>query len=204
MNFEEEINEMENLKFDDDFIIKKGSVPILFTAPHTMQQVKEDGLVKFPEPYTKAIAIYLNKYFDTSYMIKIKDTGLDSNRDNNDEFKQVMIDFIKNNDIKLVIDLHGASKNRDFDVEFGTLENLTAKNSTIKMLENTFFQMGIDNIKHNDPFKGGAITRYVFKFTNSEVIQLEINHRYRDFNDLNKLKLLCQGIGEFIKKFEIN
>ena len=42
MEFEKEINELEGLEFSDDYIIKKGSVPILFTAVHTMKQKRED------------------------------------------------------------------------------------------------------------------------------------------------------------------
>ena len=59
--FEHEINELENLKCENDSMILKGNVPILFSAPHTMHQSKEDGTIKLKEPYTKAIALYLNK-----------------------------------------------------------------------------------------------------------------------------------------------
>ena len=51
MSFKEEINKQELLKFESDYIIKKGNLPILFTAPHTMQQISE--------LYTKAIAFTL-------------------------------------------------------------------------------------------------------------------------------------------------
>ena len=134
MSFKEEINELELLKFESDYIIKKGNLPILFTAPHTMQQISEDGTIKLSEPYTKAIALYLNKHFNVNCMVKINDTGLDSNRDNRDIFKIELLRFIKTNNIKLVIDLHGSDKLRDFDVEFGTLNNLTADFSTIRRI----------------------------------------------------------------------
>lgn len=203
MNFEQEINEMENQKFEGDFIVKKGGLPILFTAPHTMKQVKENGEIKFPESYTKAIAMYLNKYFDTSYMIKIKDTGLDANRDNNDEFKKEMIDFIKDNNIKLVIDLHGASPKREFDVEFGTLDDLTASINTVKTLEKSFTENGIAKVEYNNPFKGGAITQYIYKFTKAEVVQVEINLRYRDFRDIDNVEKLCNCFSKFIEKYNL-
>ncbi len=161
MNFKEEINELELLDFTNDFIIKKGNLPILFTAPHTMKQIREDGSIKLNEPYTKAIALYLNKHFNVNCMIKINDTGLDVNRDNRDEFKTELLRFIKDNNIKLVIDLHGSNKSRDFDIEFGTLNNLSADFSTIKELEEAFTENKISNIIHNDPFKGGSITNLI-------------------------------------------
>ena len=199
--FKDEINELENLEFNDDYIIRKGTIPIIFTAPHTMQQIREDGSIKLSEPYTKAIALYLNKYFKVNCMIKINDTGLDPNRDNRDEFKTELLRFIKENNIKLVIDLHGSDKSRDFDIEFGTLNNLSADYSTIKGLEEAFTTNGISNIIHNDPFKGGAITEYVYSIKDVDVIQIEINGKYRDYNNVDELKKICNSFEVFIKKY---
>lgn len=46
MIFIEEINKLENSKFNIDFIIKKGSIPILFSAPHTMIRLHDEGTIK--------------------------------------------------------------------------------------------------------------------------------------------------------------
>lgn len=200
--FKEEITELENFEFNDDYIIKKGNIPILFTAPHTMKQIREDGSIKLSEPYTKAIALYLNNHFNVNSMIKINDTGLDANRDNRDEFKIELLRFIKDNDIKLVIDLHGSAKSRDFDIEFGTLNNLSADFSTIKELEEAFTENGISNIIHNDPFKGGAITSYIYGLKDVDVIQVEINGKYRDYNNLDELEKLIKCFEKFIKQYK--
>ena len=198
MTFKEEINELESLEFNKDYIIKKGNIPILFTAPHTMQQIKEDGSIKPSELFTKAIALYLNKFYNVNCMIKIKDTGLDSNRDNRDEFKTELLRFIKDNNIKIVIDLHGSKESREFDIEFGTLNNLSSDYTVIKELEDSFINNGITNISYNDPFKGGAITQYIYGLKDVDVIQLEINSKYR--NNIDKLNKLCNSIELFIKK----
>lgn len=199
--FKDVINSLENEKFDADFIIIKGNVPILFTAPHTMKQVRDDGSVKFPELYTKAIALYFNKFFGVNSMIKIKDTGMDSNVDNHDDFKNELIKFVKENNIKLVLDLHGSKQERDYDVEFGTLNNLTADFSVVRELEEAFKENGITNIVHNDPFKGGAITKYLYNIKDVDVVQLEINSRYRDYNNIDKLELLCKCLEKFILQY---
>ena len=57
---------------DNDIYIGKRSIPILLSAPHTMIQYLEER-VKLNEPYTKAIALYLNKYCDVNCIIKIND-----------------------------------------------------------------------------------------------------------------------------------
>lgn len=201
MNFVDEIIYFENVDSSNFYIRKIGGVPILFTAPHTMEQHFADGSMKYGEPFTKAIAMYMNKYFNTSYLIKVNDTGLDSNRDNHDEFKEELLRIVKDNDIKLVIDLHGADRNRDFDVEFGTLNDLSADISTVKELEKAFIDNGIVNISHNDPFKGGAITQYLFNVKGLDVIQLEINWRFRTLDNIENLELLCKALEAFITQY---
>ena len=201
MKFEQEINNLESQNFNGDYILLKGSKPILFTAPHTMIQIRENGDIKLNEPYTKALALYFHKHFDTYALIKLNDTGLDSNRDNHDEFKEVMYKLVKEEKIKLVLDLHGAKNSHDFDVEFGTLNNLTADFSTIKELEEAFKENNITNIEHNNPFKGGAITQYLYNIKDVDVIQLEINAKFRDRHNLNKLYSLVCSLTNFIKQY---
>ena len=202
-DFDRTINELEDKYFDSDYILKEGKVPILFTAPHTMEQIKDDGSIKFAESFTKAIALYLNKYADVSVLIKINDTGLDSNRFNNDDFKKELMSFVRNNDIKLVIDLHGAKEERDFDVEFGTMNNLSADYSTIKLLEDSFIKNNITNIVHNDPFKGGAITQSLYEIKGVDAIQLEINSKFRNESNIEKLKQVCDALEDFINTLYI-
>lgn len=201
MSFEDEINELEKFTCDDDFIIRKVTIPILFSALHTMRQVRDDESVKPSEPYTKAIFLYLNKYFNSYSIIKINDNGKDSNRDNHDEYKKELVKIVKENNIKLIIDLHGASKNRDFDVGFGTLDNLSADFSTIKELAETFIENDIKTISYNDPFKGGAITQYLYNLKDVDVIQLEINGKYRDYDNVKLLKKIIDSLSKFIEQY---
>ena len=201
MTFEQEINELENTFINEDYIIKKGNIPILFTAPHTMDQVREDGSIKVSEPYTKAISLYLNKKCNVNCMVKINDTGEDSNVDNRDEFKKELLRFIRNNNIKLVIDLHGAKEDREFDIEFGTMNNISADYSTIKEFEEAFTENGITNVVYNNPFKGGAITQYIYGIEDVDVIQLEINKKYRDVNNIELLEKLIISLSNFINQY---
>jgi N-formylglutamate amidohydrolase len=166
-----------------------------------MLQTREDGTQKLNEPYTKAISLYLNKYSNVYSIVKNNDTGIDSNRDNYDKYNVELRRLIKDNNIKLVIDIHGASSDRDFDIEFGTLNNLSADYSTIKELEEAFTENGITNVIHNEPFKGGAITQGVYALTDVDVIQLEINGKYRDYNNLELLHKLINSLDKFIKQY---
>ena len=199
MSFEEEINNLENMIIEDDYIVLKGSIPILLSAPHTMLQTRDDGTIKFSEPFTKAIVLYLNKKYNTNYLIKIKDTGLDANRFNEDKYRKEIINFINDNNIKLSIDVHGASKKHPFDVEFGTLDGITVKDETVNLLTEILNKHGIFNIAYNEPFKGGAITESIYNLKKCESLQIEINANYRDIDQIDKIKALCDALGEFIE-----
>lgn len=201
MNFKEEIINLEESIDNNYFLFHIGNYPVLITAVHTMMQFREEGGVKLAEPYTKAIALYVANNCEISYLLKTRDTGRDSNRDNNDGFKRILLDTVKENNIKLVIDLHGAKMNRDFDIEFGTLNNLTADFSTIRELEEKFIEHGIKNIKHNEPFKGGAVTQYLYGLSDVEVIQLEINRNYRNLELIDNMKILCDSLIDFINHY---
>ena len=201
MNFKDKIEKLEIELEQEEYIFKTGDVPVMLTAVHTMEQTKENGETKLSEPYTKAIAKYVSENVNSFYFIKVKDTKIDSNSLVLDEFKKRLLHYIKDNNIKLVIDLHGASIERDFDVEFGTLNNLSADFSTIKELEDAFEEVGVKNIEYNNPFKGGGITQFIFDQTDIDVIQIEINRKYRDLSNSEDIEKICNALINFIKQY---
>lgn len=193
-----ELFELEKLDSHKEFIFVNGKNNILISAPHTMKQIKEDGTIKKAEPFTKAIALYLAKELNLNAIVKIKDTG-DSNHNDKDNYKDEILKIIKEKNIKLFLDLHGASINNDFDIELGTLNNITADFSTINELKESFTENGINNISISNKFKGGKITQSVFFYTNCEAIQIEINSKYRDYNNFDNIIKLIECLKKFIK-----
>lgn len=204
MTFKEEIDKLENSKTESTYLVKKGTVPIILTAAHTMKQRKKDGTIKLNEPFTKAIAKYVSNKTNCSYLIKQKATKIDSNSEEIDDFKLLLERFIHEHGVKLLIDIHGASSKREFDVELGTLNNLSVRQSTIRNLRNSFFEYGIYEIVLNEPFKGGGITKYIFGKTEIDVIQIEINGKYRNINDAENMERLCNALIKFIRNYVSN
>ena len=70
-----------------------------------------------------------------------------------------------------------------------------------KEIINAFLENGINYISHNDPFKGGAITQGIYALDDVDVIQLEINGKYRDCNNLELLEKLIKSLENFIKQY---
>lgn len=199
--FKNKIIYLEESFADLTYIAKVEDSPILLTAVHTMEQRLEDGKLKYAEPYTKAIAMYVANETNSSYLIKNQDTGIDSNHTSDDSFKRMMIDQIKDNNIKLVIDFHGASIARYFDIELGNLNNLSTDYSTIYELVDAFNENGVLNVKINEPFKGGCVTQKVYFETNCDVVQVEINMKYRDITNIEKMYKVCSSLIDFINQY---
>ena len=199
----QELINLENKIIDKDIYYKEGNKKIILTSPHTMKQIKSDGTIKLSEPFTKAINMYISNKLNTYSLIKINDTGIDPNSETEEEFKTKLLKIIKDKDIKLVIDIHGASSDRPFDVEFGTLNNLSADYSIIKELKEAFEENGINNIEINNPFKGGGITKYIYGNTEIDVIQIEINGNYRNPENGDKIILIVNSLIKFIEQYDI-
>lgn len=199
--FKEQIELLEIDESNQVYNLRIGTLHVMLTAVHTMNQKREDGSIKLQEPYTKAIVKYISEKLDTYHYIKLQDTGVESNRLNQEPFKQNLLKYIKEYNIKLVIDIHGAKEERDFDVEFGTLNNLTTDFSTIKELEDAFVEQGVKGVVYNDPFKGGGITQSIYGNTEIDVVQIEINKKFRDLNQAEKLEKICNALINFIKMY---
>ena len=78
---------------------------------------------------------------------------------------------------------------------------MSADFSTIKELEEAFTENHINNINYNNPFKGGAITQGIYSLDYVDVIQIEINGKYRDYNNIKQLENLIQSLQNFVKQY---
>ena len=185
----------------DKYLIKNGINPVLLSAPHAVSHIREDGTIKLAEPMTKNIAAYVADKVDCSYIIKNEINGIDANHSDDDEYKNILLKMIKDNNIKLVLDIHGANINNDFDIEIGTLNNLSADYSTINELIDAFNENGILKISSNSKFKGGKITQKVYFETTIDIIQIEINRIYRDYNNIDNIKKVCNALCDFINMY---
>ena len=178
---EKYINKFEYLDLTDDIYIKSGSVPVLISAPHVLK-LHVNGESKPREPYTKAISLILHEYCKTH--VFINNTDLLST----EIYTKNLVKYIRDNNIKLVLDIHGAKNTRKFNVDIGTLDGTTAKETTVENLLRAFQEVQIPNITINSKFKGGPVTKEIYKSSLSEVMQLEINANYRlNFDNLKKV-----------------
>ena len=200
-DFQRQIFQLERDNTSELIHFERGTTPILLSAPHTVNFLKEDGSFKMREGYTKAIVKYLAKKTGAFLMIKESSDGIDPNKPEMEDYKRRLLEIIKGYQIQLVLDIHGAASHHDFAIEIGSLDGVSARIQTIESLKTALKNQGITPVAENQPFKGGGITKTVHGNTNIEVLQLEINHNYRNLTQPEKLFHLCKSLENFIKSF---
>ena len=181
------------------YLAKMGQAPVILVAAHGIMQKKRNGRIKLAEPYTRGIARYVSRKTKCYCLVKNEDTGMDPNRQNNDEFKDILCDLVKDKKIGLLIDVHGAKRERDFDIEIGTASGKLANPEVIERLIKCLNRRGIRKIAIDDPFNGGYITRTVRERTGIDCVQIEVNYKYRNLHNIRAMRKLCAALTAFVK-----
>ena len=200
-DFQRQIFQLERDNTSELIHFEEGTTPILLSAPHAVNFLKEDGNFKMREGYTKAIVKYLALKTGAFLMIKENSDGIDPNKPEMENYKRRLLEIIEQYQIQLVLDIHGAASHRDFAIEIGSLDGVSASAQTIETLKTALKNQGITSVAENNPFKGGGITKTVHGNTNIEVLQLEINRNYRNLTHPEKLFYLCKSLENFLKSF---
>lgn len=188
------------------FNVVKGKIPIVVSAPHTVKQLRE-GKIKAAENQTGAIASILGEETGCFIIYKTYNNQDDANYDiENNEYKEEIKHIVKENNIKLLLNIHGARDEHNFDIDLGTSygENINDNIEIIEELKECFKRNEIENVTENKTFKADTI-RTISKYINEETkipcIQVEIAWKYRDLDNLENIERVIKALKEFILNF---
>ena len=112
-----------------------------------------NGKLKAKDSYTGAIAIILQKETNCSCIYKIKNNNNDANYDlENNKYKEELLRIINEKNIKLLLDIHGASDKYGFGIDIATDNeiNLNDKEIVLKIpddLQPSIFPTGRSSIQ---------------------------------------------------------
>ena len=205
-----------NKKFDElndenqqneSFKTINGKIPILISAPHSVRQIR-NGKLKGKDLCTGAIAIILQKETDCYCIYKTKNNNDDANYDiENNPYKQEILKIINENQIKLLLDIHGASDKHGFgvDIATGEKENLNNNEYLLKLLEETLKKHDIENVEIDTIFKAKSIhtiCRTIYKKTSIPCIEIEIAKKYRDIHNFSQIVKIIEALKEYINIIE--
>ncbi len=197
------------------FKILKNKSKIIISAPHSVKHMRQWEILP-QDLLTWWLALYLWKrlnipvIYSTSY--KVWDPNFDENK--NSEYKQALAEYIKENNIKFLIDLHGCWSFRDFSIElwtwwewnFNLLGRLDILNTIEKSLHDSlksYIQHTGKPVTKNTIFSASretTVSAFISKECKIPTIQIEINKELRDMNNIKNLSLLINSFENMIKK----
>lgn len=171
-----------NPKQEDPFWFSLGKLPILVSAPHAVRHYRQKK-VKMSDQFTGSIVYLLNQLTGCHAIAVNKLYGGDPNIDNPCIYKEKIAEICCKGKVKFVLDIHGAAREREFDVDFGTNggETLLDKTRILELVERNFQGFGLGRTSHDYFAAAGTntIANYVARELRIPAVQIEINKQYR-------------------------
>ena len=181
MEFIEEIKKLENTyQYKEEYMIAEGISPVIIT------NIPNKDSNELQEQYIRAIARYVAANTNASYLVKTKDR-IDYSEE---EFKKLLSSLIEKHNITLLINLSNTKENEDIVYE---LQRNESNYTMIKELEDAFHENGITNYKYNEISSTNDL--------NIDKINIGINEKCRDIDNLNKLENVCLALINYIKMY---
>jgi hypothetical protein len=173
----------------DSFRYQPGERPVLISAPHGALHWRR-GAWKGEDEYTAAFAHVLAEHTGAHALYTVRRIRPDPNFEDVSDYKRALARLLREHNIELVLDLHGARRGRDFGLELGTMSDTTCpdyQTTIIQYLEWQGFvrshHRSLDRLWVNRLFKGGArqqtVTRFVWEQCGINAAQIEINAHLR-------------------------
>ncbi|MFZ4451319.1 hypothetical protein [Salibacterium aidingense] len=187
-------NYQGNLEDQKVFNVKKGSIPVLVSAPHATKH-KRNQTVKEQDDFTGSIALLLHELTGCYLIYTTKISGEDPNFiKGGGSYKKKAVELVQSFPITYLLDLHGASKKRTFDIDMGTCYGKTMKKETCNSILSTFRAFELLDVKQNYRFPAtnpNTVSHYTHSITGIETVQLEVNEMYRNPQENKDLFLKC-------------
>lgn len=209
LNYKNFVQQKKDLsKKQTSFEILKGQNKVMLSAPHNVEQIRK--LEKKPldlstghlllnvANHTKCHAI-----IKTNCVGQIGKTNDDANYDDNHPYKIELSNYIKNNKIKFLLDIHSMAENRPEQINFGIFggQNIQNNFEVLKNIEKIFNNHGFA-VSIDTPFNAGekTISNYIAKFNNIFCLQIEIQSKliYRK-NHLNQFDKMSKTFFEVVE-----
>lgn len=178
-----------NSIYKNNWEIIQWTIPVIFSAPHAAPQTRE--WVRKPcDEFTWEIVRQLCERTWAYGIIRIENCDDDPNFYNDWlswEFKEEIINLIKNNWIKYWFDIHWCKDDLWFSIDVWTNyweninQNLDFLLNVQKNLSNTFGRVAVDELF--DAGKSEIVSTYVSKIVKCPYIQLELCRTLREDTD---------------------
>ena len=196
------------------FKILKNRSKIMISAPHSVKHIRQWEILP-QDLLTWWLSLYLWKRLNITVIYSASYKVWDPNFDENEksEYKQALAKYIRENDIRLLIDLHGCRSFRDFSIELGTWweenPNLLWRIDILNIIEKSLNDSLKSYIQHtkkpltkNTIFSASretTVSSFISKECKIPTIQIEINKELRDIDNPKTLRALVDALENLVK-----
>lgn len=191
IEFEDDIRYQESASEDEpEYRHIAGKSPILVSAPHGAVHTR-DGKLKEEDEFTAGFAQLLGEKTNAHVLYARRKSLSDPNVDPEAPYKKYLEEILTSNEIRVVIDLHGANEKKLFGIALGTMrgESCTEEERQIiiKVLESFGFlkdNKGLSCLDVDNAFPAMGdenripITRFCHEL-NISAAQIELNAHLR-------------------------
>ena len=193
-----------NVWTEEKYRVISGSVPVLLSAPHSVKQFREDD-IRDAEKYTGSLVRYLSGSTNSFAIFQLF-THADPNTDNENYYKNGVINIVNEFGIKLLIDIHSSPFKDDTDIDIVTnnRQTLRGHDELINKLEDLGLKYNITFDEMNEPNKEKENeVIFVTSLTcNIPTIRLVINNKRLDIeNASEKITNIIKLLEEFIMQY---
>lgn len=190
-----------------NYIIKTGRIPIILSAPHAVKSTRNKK-EKSQDSMTGGIVEYIANSmhcFAITRVCHIEDDPNASNIGTSYIYKQEILKLIQENNLMLLLDIHGSRDIHEFEIELGTNDgiNVGYDDDLIQILYTHLSNVG--HVTIDTKFKASSsttVSNYIHRLANIPCIQIEISTYIR--TNPEKLEQLVnefqKAIHEIIKR----
>lgn len=208
--FSQYVNLRKNLIKENSqksFVVQGGAGVVMLSAPHGVSQVRL-GRRKIEEPGSLSFMLEIAKRTGAPFIAKTKNCNDDANFDEKSKYKTELNNFIKQNNIKFLLDFHGLNKRREVDINFGTHLGQNVKNDEklFDDLNNKICRAGFYTSIDN-PFWAGpqTISGAMAEQTKIWTLQVEINYKItNEKENVAQLQNLIEIFVDFVNDLNKN
>ena len=193
-----------NVWTEEKFRVLSGTIPVLFSAPHAVNQIRDDD-VRDAEKFTGAMVRYLCNSTNSYGIFEIF-THADPNNDEDHLYKNAVINLIEAYNIKILIDIHSSNfkDNTDIDLVTNQRTSLCKMNYLIDKFKDLAIKYNLKVDENNVPNidNENEIISVSSLLCGIPSIRIVINNKNMDIsNSTDKFERICMLIEDFISYF---
>ncbi len=162
----------------ESFEILHGTGAVMISAPHSVEQTR-NGRIKSAEPQTGVLAKMLHENLGCPVIYKTKNCKDDANFDEVSPYKQTLAEYVKQNGIRFLLDLHLLAVTRDVAINIGTgkYKNIS-RAEYVDAAVKAFETQGFCSILIDTPFAASrphTVSSHISAACGISCLQIEIN-----------------------------